>query len=129
MAVLRPRLDKKAKAQAIMEAFGHLDKPYDYNFDFATDHALVCTELVWRSYRPAIGKEGLSLEPITIAGRKSLPAQEFVRAFIQEHGRPDRQFDFVYFLDAIEKELKAFLSTENSFLQTLQRTKWDLALE
>ena len=35
----------------------------------------------------------------------------------------------VYFLDAIEKELKAFLATEESFLQTLQRTKWDLALE
>ena len=129
MAVLRPRLDKKAKAQAIVEAFGHLDKPYDYNFDFATDHALVCTELVWRSYRPAEGKAGLKLEPIMIAGRRSLPAQEFARLFSREHGRPSAQFDFVYFLDAVEKDARAFIATEADFLKTLQRTKWDLALE
>lgn len=40
MAALRPRLDKVAKAQAIIEAFGHLNKPYDFDFDFSTDHAV-----------------------------------------------------------------------------------------
>ena len=64
-----------------------------------------------------------------IAGRRSLPAQEIARLFLREQGRADVQFDFVYFLDAIEKDAKAFVATEADFLETLQRTKWDLALE
>jgi hypothetical protein len=129
MAALRPRLDKRWKAQAIIEAFGHLDKPYDYDFDFATDHALVCTEVVWRSYRPARNKKGLNLKLVEIAGRKTLPANEIAAQCAQEHGRDDRQFDFVYFLDASEKAGKAFVSTEDAFLVSHTRFKWDLALD
>jgi hypothetical protein len=129
MAAVRPRLDKKSKAQAIIEAFGHLDKPYDYDFDFATDHALVCTEVVWRSYRPAENKRGLNLKLVEIAGRKTLPANEIARQYAQEHGRDDRQLDFVYFLDASEKAGKAFVSTEDAFWASHTRFKWDLALD
>ena len=129
MAALRPRLDKKSKAQAIIEAFGHLGKPYDYDFDFATDHALVCTEVVWRSYRPARNRNGLNLQLVEIAGRKTLPANEIARQYAQEHGRDSRQFDFVYFLDASEKAGKAFVSTEDAFLVSHTRFKWDLALD
>ena len=129
MAAMRPRLDKKAKAQTIIEAFGHLDKPYDYDFDFATDHALVCTELVWRSYRPAVGKKGLKLSLIEMGGRKTLPALEIVKLFVFEHGKADRQFDFVYFIDAAEKIEQTFVSTEEEFLKTPDRPKWSFALK
>ncbi len=129
MAAIRPRLDKKAKAQAIIEAFGHLDKPYDYDFDFATDHALVCTELIWRSYRPAIGKNGLNLPLVEMGGRKTLPALDIVKLFAAEHQKDDRQFDFVYFLDAKEKTQQAFVSTEAEFLKTTTRAKWSFALD
>lgn len=129
MAVLRPRLDKNAKAQAIIEAFSHLDKPYDYDFDFATDHALICTEVIWRSYRPAQNKKGLNLNLVDIAGRKTLPPNEIVKQFAQEHARDDRQFDFVYFLDASEKSDKAFVSTQEKFLQSHTRKKWSFALD
>ena len=67
LAALRPRLDKVAKAQAITEAFTYLGKPYDYDFDFATDHALVCTELVWRAYRPREDKPGLDFDLVDVA--------------------------------------------------------------
>ncbi len=129
MAAIRPRLDKKAKAQAIIEAFGHLDKPYDYDFDFATDHALVCTELIWRSYRPAVGKDGLNLPLVEMGGRKTLPALDIVKLFAAEHGIEDRQFDFVYFLDAKEKSEQTFVSTEAEFLKTITRAKWSFALD
>ncbi|MCP4452238.1 MAG: hypothetical protein GY809_12310 [Planctomycetes bacterium] len=124
MVALRPRLSKVAKAQAIIEAFSHLGKPYDFYFDFATDHALVCTELVWRSYRPAQGKPGLTIALKEIAGRRTLPANEFARLFAQEHDEPDRQLDFVMFYDAHEKEGKAFESTEEAFLKSHTRQKW-----
>jgi hypothetical protein len=127
MAALRPRLDKVAKAQAIIAAFSHVGKPYDFDFDFATDHVLVCTELVWRSYRPAEGKSGLSIPLVTVAGRRTLPANEIARLFAAEHGQPDAQLEFVYFLDAREETRSVLVSTEEAFLTTHRRSKWDVS--
>jgi hypothetical protein len=129
MAAIRPKLDKKAKAQAIIEAFGHHDKPYDYKFDFATDHSLVCTELVWRSYRPAKGKEGLRLKLVDMAGRKTLPANEIVKCYAENKGTEKSQFDFVYFIDAIEKKGKTFVADEKALLKSYKRVKWSFAMD
>jgi hypothetical protein len=129
LAVMRPRLSKLAKAQAIVAAFGHLDKPYDYDFDFATDHALVCTELVWRSYRAGPGKDGLEIPLVDMAGRKTLPANQIAALFAAERGRADAQLEFVYFLDAIEHEHAAFVAGEDAFAASHARVKWDIALE
>ncbi len=125
LAALRPRqLDKRAKAHAIVEAFAHVGKPYDFDFDFASEHALVCTELIWRSYRPAEGKDGLDIELVSVAGRQTLPAIELVQRYVDERGSDDRMFDFVYFLDANEDEQRAFVSTEEAFCETPQRGGW-----
>lgn len=125
LVALRPRLDKLAKAQAIVEAFGYLDRPYDFDFDFATDHALVCTELIWRAYRPASGKQGLELDLAELAGRPTLPANDIARQYVKERGHADAQFEFVYFIDAVEKQQKAVVSDEATFVATPERTKWD----
>ncbi|MCK5001014.1 MAG: hypothetical protein KAS23_15835, partial [Anaerohalosphaera sp.] len=127
MAALRPRLDKKAKAQAIIEAFGHLDKPYDYDFDFATDDALVCTELVWRSYRPAQNKKGIDFDLVEIGGRKTMPANQIALLFANEVTKDTRQLDFVYFLDASEEDQKAFPADQNAFIKSSQRQKWSFS--
>ncbi len=129
MAAVRPRLGKKAKAQAVLEAFSHHGKDYDYNFDFATDHALVCTELVWRSYRPDEGKDGLEIPLVEMAGRKTLPANEIAKLFAAEYGSPDAQFDFVCFVDASEETQETFFATEEEFLLSCERAKWSFALE
>ena len=128
LAALRPKLSKRAKAMAVIEAFSHLGKPYDYEFDFATDHALVCTELVWRSYRPAPDKPGLNLETVTVLGRQTLPANDIARLFAEERGTPNAQLEFVHFFDANEKAGEAFTSTEEAFAASPSRPKWDLAL-
>ncbi|MBN2494985.1 MAG: hypothetical protein JXR96_10375 [Deltaproteobacteria bacterium] len=129
VAALRPRLDKLARAHAILTAFGYLGRPYDFDFDFATDHSLVCTELVWRAYRPRIGKAGLNMPLTDLMGRKTLPANDIARLYAAERGRPDAQLDFVAFLDACEKDGRAFVSDEQAFSQTPERTKWDVALK
>jgi hypothetical protein len=129
LAGLRPRLSKAAKAQAIIEAFSHLQKPYDFNFDFATDDMLVCTELVWRSYRPSENKPGLNLQLKAVMGRSTLPANHIVTQFAAEHGSTAAQMDFVFFIDANERSQKAYFSTEAAFLKTHKRTKWDVALD
>ncbi len=129
IAAIRPRLDKVTKAQAIIEAFKHLDKPYDFDFDFATDHALVCTELVWRSYRPGTDKKGLTIDLIEMAGRKTLPANEIAKQYATEKQSNQSQFDFVCFIDASEADLDAHFSDETAFLESVNRSKWSFLQE
>ncbi len=124
LAALRPRLDKRAKAQAIIEAFSHLGKPYDFDFDFATEHALVCTELIWRAYRPADGKEGLDLPIIDVAGRQTLPANEIVRMYVTNRGTERQQLDFVAFLRADEENQVSAVADLETFLTTPDLGKW-----
>jgi hypothetical protein len=126
LAALRPRLPQLAKAQAVIAAFGHLDKPYDFDFDFATDHALVCTELVWRSYRQGINKEGLDLPLVEIAGRLTLPANRIAEVYTEELGSGHQQLDFVYFLDGREEAQQSMVADEAAFRSSYQRFKWDI---
>jgi hypothetical protein len=127
LVALRPRLGKLAKAQAVIHAFSELGKPYDFDFDFATDHALVCTELVWRSYRPAAGKEGLEFPLTKVAGRRTLPANEIAKLYSEQADGASQQLDFVYFLDAREGAREAVVSDEAAFRETHRRLKWDIA--
>jgi hypothetical protein len=125
IVALRPRTSPLARAQAIFRAFDFLDRPYDFDFDFATDHALVCTEVVWRAYRVGEERSGLGLDPVPVAGRLTLPANEIARTFRREHERPERRFDFVYYLEGREREERAVVSDVAAFLATAERSKWD----
>ena len=98
-------------------------------FDFATDHALVCTELVWRSYRPDHDKAGLVLNLVEMAGRQTLPANEIAKSFANDLKRETPQFEFVCFIDANEKEKKAFFSDEEAFVESATRAKWSFLQE
>ncbi len=127
LAAIRPRLEKLAKAQAVAAAFDMLGRPYDFDFDFATEHAIVCSEVVWRAYRPAEGKLGLDIPTVEKVGRSTLPANEFIRYFAEEREREDRKFDYVWFIDAIEKEGRTVVSDDDALAATWQRVKWDVA--
>ncbi|MED5373366.1 MAG: YiiX/YebB-like N1pC/P60 family cysteine hydrolase [Myxococcota bacterium] len=129
LGAMRPRLDKVALAQSVDAAFSHYAKPYDYDFDFATDHTLVCTELVWRALRPGEGKDGVDWEMVQVAGRRTLPANDLVAQAAQAVGTPEQQLDFVLFLDARERQDVAVRSTEAAFWESWQRVKWDMAQE
>jgi hypothetical protein len=130
LAGLRPRLDKIDKATAIVFAFVQYRKPYDFDFDFATDHALVCTELVWRAYREAPARRsGIDFSLVPVAGRMTLPANEIASKYAREIGTPGAELDFVLFVDAREDVATAFVSSEEAFRASYRRTKWDLAQE
>ena len=70
---------------------------------------------------------GLNIELVDVAGRRTLPANEWVRLFDAEADRPDRQLDFVVFLDGNEKENKASEGSNGAFRKTHSRLKWDVA--
>lgn len=100
---------------------------FDFNFDFATDDQVVCSELVIKAYEPKTPDgPGLRIPFITVAGRRAVPPTEFVRTFGAELDKADRQLDFVYFLDGREKGESALVSDAASLAKTATRPKWDI---
>lgn len=124
LCAMRPRLSKKEKAVAIFRSFRYVGRPYDYNFDFTTDSAIVCTELVLNSYQACPDSRGLKFPVLNILGRPATPANELVRQFDQVYGTPEQQFDLVLFLDGQERSRRAVESTLDEFRASWRRPKW-----
>ncbi len=129
VAVLRPRLSKKDTLQALLRAFENFGKPYDYNFDFETRDELVCSELVYDAYLPSSNKGGLTFESELTAGRRIVSANIIAKKYADERAKDTREFDFVYFLDGDEKQGKAFVGNEESFVTSWSRPKYSWFLE
>ncbi len=121
VAVLRPRLSKVEKAQAILHAFGLSGRPYDFSFDFQRDSALVCTELVYKAY-----EGNLNFEIPRVMGNFVLPANDFAKQFAQDYDSENQQFDFVLFVDGNEFDKNAVASDLKTFLQSWERPKWHI---
>lgn len=119
LAVLRPRTTKREKAIAIARAFGYVGRPYDFNFDFHTDAALVCSEVLYKAY------EGSVTFPLaTTVGRLNTPPNEIVREFDQTFGTERQQFDLVVFLDGHERARAAKPADVAEFRTSWKRPKW-----
>jgi hypothetical protein len=118
VAVLRPRLPEKQKAQAIARAFSHVGKPYDFEFDFFSADKLVCTELVYRAYYGMV-----DFPLVKIMGTNTLPALEIARKYAGERSSEGRQLDFVMFLDGVPGERRAKLADEATFCASIDRPR------
>jgi hypothetical protein len=100
VAALRPRISPLARAHAIERALSFWGRPYDFNFDFATDDEVVCSELVIKAFEPLEGAgKGLEVPFIEVAGRRAVPPTEFVRLFAKELDQDGARFEFVHFLE------------------------------
>ena len=116
VAVLRPRLSHEEIGEAIVRAFRHHGKPYDFEFDVFTSDKLVCTELVYRAY------EGmLQFDLVRVMGSDTLPALELVRKYNRERGQPGQELDFVLFLDAEPSTGGARSASEDEFMASADR--------
>lgn len=93
VAVLRPRLSNKEKAEVITNAFRYHGRKYDFAFDFADESKLVCSELLFYSF----GKL-LDFEPETVLGKTVVTPVGIMQKFATEKGE-SAQLDFVLFLD------------------------------
>ncbi|MBI2214518.1 MAG: hypothetical protein HYU52_12800 [Acidobacteria bacterium] len=126
LGVLRPRVPAHEKAIAIARAFGYAGRPYDFEFDFVSDDALVCSELVYKAYEPGAGMAGLALELHELAGHRIIPPNEIVRQWSREAAAKRPQFDFVLFLDGVEKKRSAVRATEAALAESWMRPKWHI---
>jgi hypothetical protein len=129
LAAMSPRFGKVERARAMVRAFEQYQRPYDFDFDFATDHAVVCTELVWRAWRTEDELPGLDLPLVRLAGRMTLPANELARIYDAQADDPNRELDFVFFVDAHEKDRTVVISDEAAFRASWKRTKWDVVTD
>ena len=129
IGVVRPRLAKAEKAMAIFRAFHYWGRPYDFNFDFATDSSLVCSELIYKAYEPAPGMRGIKFPVSEIMGRKVSTPNNMVRQFDEQCGKADAQSDFVSFLDGFEKEKRAVESTNDQFRRSWRRPNWHILIQ
>jgi hypothetical protein len=126
LGVVRPRVSRKETMNAMLNAFKHFGKPYDYNFDFATDTALVCSELVCKAYE---GSPGFNMEPTAQNGRLMFAPNDLIRQFDERFGSDQATLDFVYFLDGSEAGQKAVSRDAEALRKTWQRVKWDVLQE
>lgn len=118
VAVLRPRLSPEQIKTALLRAFKHHGKPYDFNFDFSTADTLVCSELVYHAY------DGLlDLQTETVMGKEVLTPLGIARKFAHEHGQPSAQLDFVVFLDTAKGAKRAHFATAEACRQSIHRDK------
>jgi 1-acyl-sn-glycerol-3-phosphate acyltransferase len=81
--VLRPNLSVDGRRAALIEALGHLGKPYDFEFDFGTTSRIVCTELVYRSYH---GRGALEFPLVRRLGRYTLTSDDIVGLLLTADG-------------------------------------------
>jgi hypothetical protein len=129
IGVIRPRLSKRDKAQALLRAFHYSGRPYDFNFDFRTDSSLVCSELVYKAYEPGGGMKGVRFALSEVLGRTVSIPNGMVRQFDEQAGTPAAQADFVLFLDGFEKEKRAVESTPEEFRASWQRPNWHILIQ
>jgi len=129
LAALRPRRGKIEKAAAILRAFHYFGRPYDFNFDFATDSELVCTELVYKCYEHAADRIGLTFPLVEMLGRQVTPANEIARQFALQCKSPEQQTDLVLFLDGHEQGRKVIEASIEEFCQSWRRPKWHVLIQ
>jgi hypothetical protein len=129
VVVLRPRLDRVAIASALERGWGYVGRPYDFDFDFQTDSALVCTELIYKAFEPSRESPGLRLALEEILGRTAIPANAIARQFDTEFGTPAVQFDLVAFLDGQEKTGVAVEASLEEFRKSWRRPKWHVLVQ
>jgi hypothetical protein len=126
VVALRPHLEPVEKAQALVRAFRYMGRPYDFNFDFQTDSALVCTELVYKAYEPAPGFRGLRWKPEEVMGRTAIPANSIARQFAED---PNGQLAMVLFLDGQERRGTAVEAGVEEFRRSWRRPKWHVLVQ
>lgn len=123
-AVFRPMTTRLEKAKAIAGAFGYIGRPYDFHFDFDSDTAMVCSELIFKAYQPAETQEGINFPLHRAVGRKMLTPNEIAQWYEQTLGTVEQQIDLVMFIDSNERDKVAFQATKEAFLGSWKRSDW-----
>jgi uncharacterized protein YycO len=125
-AVFRPMTTKLEKAKAIYNSFYYTGQPYDFHFDFDSDDAIVCSELIFKSYQASETQTGIPFPLNKAVGKKMLTPSEIAQWYDETVGTPEQQIELVMFIDSNEKDGVAFQSTKEAFIGSWKRPDWYL---
>lgn len=124
LGAIRPNTDKQLKAEAIYNAFSYLGRPYDYEFDFLTDSALVCSELVVKAYSNRRNRPEFLHS--TVMGKQIVSPNDFIEQLDQEYNLETRNFSPVFFYDGSEKHGVSKKTSHKIFRESWKRPKWHI---
>lgn len=82
VVVLRPNVTATDMQEALVAAFGHVGKPYDFEFDFNVTSRLVCTELVYRSFHK---RGAIDFPLVKRLGRFTLSGDDIMNWLLEQH--------------------------------------------
>lgn len=124
ICAFRPKLTEEQIKAAIVTAFSHLGKPYDFQFNFQTADKIVCTELVYRAFAGS-----LTLNLHKNIGQWSITADDMLRKFIAERTDKNRELDFIFFLDSDPRTQKTAFRDEQALCESIKRPSIDIFLK
>jgi len=125
-AVFRPLVSRLERAKAIFNSFYYTGRPYDFHFDFDSDNAMVCSELIFKAYQASETQHGVEFPLNTVAGRKMLTPSEIAQWYDETVGTENQEIELVMFIDSNEKEGVAFQSTKEAFTGSWSRPDWHI---
>jgi len=130
LVVFRPKkLDKEDIYKAVLKAFEYYSKPYDYYFDFYSNDAFICSELIVKSYETNESKKGINFDKKLISGRLIVPTNNIIKKFDKEYGTQEAELDFVLFYEGDEKARKAYEADIDKLRGSWKKKKVDMFIE
>jgi uncharacterized protein YycO len=121
IAVLRVNTSLENRFTAVQSAFKNYGKPYDYNFDFLSDDAFVCSELIFKVYRHVAG---LNLELRRLNDKLIYFPNNFAQRYSTDLDSDEQAFKLVTFYDGSEQMQKSIKKDDTEFAETYKRPKW-----
>lgn len=109
LAIIRPKMSRLAKAQAILEALKYVQRSYDYSFSLHTRQEQVCTEIIYNAYSPAPGLAipDFKWRTSTTLGKPVVYATDLVNTYIKQRNEKNPKLELIYFLKANKKASQA----------------------
>lgn len=92
LMVLRPNIEEHEIRDSLAEAFSHVGKPYDFEFDFNVSSRIVCTGLIYRSLH---GRGPISFQLVRRLGRYCLSPDDIVEQQLAAMRRGDAPFSII----------------------------------
>lgn len=121
LVVLRTQLNEEDRFKSLMTAFEYFNTPYDFLFDFSNDNELVCSELVYNSFRPHHDKSGVVFKMGEREGKPMLSPNDIARQYCSELKTPQPQLHMVYYFNAVTARQIKPQHYENDFCKTLKK--------
>lgn len=112
LAAFRPKLSQKARFISLLTAFKYYHVPYDFLFDFESDDAVVCSELVYKAY-----SSNLAFKTGTLSGKLFLSPNDIAIQFCDEYLTSKPHFQLLFFYKGDSKKRKAFLYGQKEFCE------------